>query len=186
MQVSHEPSEATINELGVNADRLAPIPIWLRYTGKAVDAAVILIGGTLAVLIFVNVLLHAMGKDLAWLTELGELLMVWVTFLGGAAAAQRGAHMSINEFLDKLSTENRRWADAAVQLFSLVLLSIVFFYGVRIVQKSWDNVLTTLEWPMAWQYVPMPLGVGLMALFVAWDMWLILRGVPREQRYPNA
>ena len=61
------------------------------------------IGGALATLIFINVVMHAMGKDLAWLTELGELMMVWVTFLGGAAAAHRGAHMSINEFLDKLT-----------------------------------------------------------------------------------
>jgi TRAP-type transport system small permease protein len=158
-------------------------PAWLRYVGKAVDLAVILMGGSLAALIFLNVVLHAFGKDLAWLTELGELMMVWVTFLGGACAAQRGAHMSINEFLDKLSPAKRRWADAGVQLFTLTLLAVVLYFGIRIVQSSWDNVLTTLEWPMAWQYLPMPLGIGLMALFICWDLLLILRGVPREQRY---
>jgi TRAP-type C4-dicarboxylate transport system permease small subunit len=144
------------------------------------------LGGTLAVLIFVNVVMHAAGKDLAWLTEFGELLMVWVTFLGGAAAAQRGAHMSINEFLDKLEPAGRRWADAAVQGFTLLVVLLVFFYGVRIVQSSWGNVLTTLEWPMAWQYMPLPLGMGLMGVFVIWDLLQILRGVPREQRYPAA
>ena len=160
-------------------------PAWLRYVGKAVDWSVILIGGSLAALIFLNVVLHAFGKDLAWLTELGELLMVWVTFLGGACAAQRGAHMSINEFLDKLTPAKRRWADAGVQLFTLALLAVVVYFGLRIVQSSWDNVLTTLEWPMAWQYIPMPLGIGLMALFIGWDLLLIWRGVPREQRYPT-
>ena len=163
---------------------LAPSPAWLRWLGKAVDGSVIGIGGALATLIFINVLMHAMGKDLAWLTELGELLMVWVTFLGGAAAAQRGAHMSINEFLDKLSLEHRRWADAGVQGFTLVVLAVVLYYGVGIVNGSWGNVLTTLEWPMAWQYMPMPLGMGLMMVFVGWDLVLILRGFPREQRYP--
>jgi TRAP-type transport system small permease protein len=164
---------------------LVPVPAWLRYIGHLVDASVILIGASLALLIFTNVVLHAMAKDLAWLTELGELLMVWVTFLGGAAATQRGAHMSINEFLDKLDKRRRLWADAAVQLFTLALLGIVFFYGVSIVQSSWGNVLTTLEWPMAWQYLPMPIGIGLMALFVSWDLWLIVRGVPREERYAS-
>jgi TRAP-type C4-dicarboxylate transport system permease small subunit len=52
------------------------------------------------------------------------------------------------------------------------------------VNGSWGNVLTTLEWPMAWQYMPMPLGMGLMMVFVGWDLVLILRGFPREQRYP--
>jgi TRAP-type C4-dicarboxylate transport system permease small subunit len=163
---------------------MVPLPLLLRYLGRAVDIAVICIGGLLATLIFANVLLHAFGKDLAWLIEFGELLMVWVTFLGGAAAAQRGAHMSINEFLDKLTAPKRRWADAGVQLFTLALLGIVFYYGLRIVSGSWDNTLTTLEWPMAWQYIPMPLGIFFMAVFVIWDLSLIFRGVPREQRYP--
>ncbi len=163
---------------------LAPSPAWLRWLGKGVDWSVISIGAALATLIFINVVMHAMAKDLAWLTELGEMMMVWVTFLGGASAAHRGAHMSINEFLDKLTPARRRWADAAVQCFTLVVLAVVLFYGVRIVQGSWGNVLTTLEWPMAWQYMPMPLGMGLMMVFVAWDLVLILRGYPREQRYP--
>ncbi len=162
---------------------LAPVPAFIRYVGKGVDWAVICIGAALAVLIFTNVVLHALAKDLAWLTELGELLMVWVTFLGGAAAAQRGAHMSINEFLDKLDDAQRRWADAAVQIFTLLLLAVVLYYGIRIVQGSWGNVLTTLEWPMAWQYMPMPLGIGLMGLFIGWDLVQIVRGVPRNQRY---
>ena len=38
------------------------------------------------VLVFINVTMHAFGKDMAATTEMCELLMVWVTFLGGAAA----------------------------------------------------------------------------------------------------
>jgi TRAP-type C4-dicarboxylate transport system permease small subunit len=160
-------------------------PPLIRWIGKLVDWLVIGLGGSLAVLIFINVVMHAAGKDLAWLTELGEMIMVWVTFLGGAAAAQRGAHMSINEFLDKLKPTERKWADAAVQTFTLAIVAVVLYYGVGIVRGSWGNVLTTLEWPMAWQYMPLPLGMGLMGVFVGWDLILILRGVPREQRYPS-
>jgi TRAP-type C4-dicarboxylate transport system permease small subunit len=159
-------------------------PALIRWIGKTVDYTVMCLGGSLALLIFTNVVMHAFGKDLAWLTELGEMIMVWVTFLGGAAAAQRGAHMSINEFLDKLDVTKRKWADAALQTFTLAVVGVVLFFGVKIVQGSWDNVLTTLEWPMAWQYMPLPLGMGLMGVFVGWDLVQILRGVPREQRYP--
>jgi TRAP-type C4-dicarboxylate transport system permease small subunit len=159
-------------------------PPLIQWIGNLVDWAVIGLGGCLAVLIFINVVMHAAGKDLAWLTELGEMMMVWVTFLGGAAAAQRGAHMSINEFLDKLEPTRRKWADAAVQAFTLMVVAVVLYYGMGIVQGSWGNVLTTLEWPMAWQYMPLPLGMGLMGIFVGWDLILILRGVPRDQRYP--
>jgi TRAP-type transport system small permease protein len=64
-------------------------PRALAVFGDAVDWAVIAIGATMIVLVFANVLMHVVQKDLAWVTELAELLMVWVTFLGGARAAAR-------------------------------------------------------------------------------------------------
>ncbi len=162
-----------------------PLPTVLAWLARAVDISVIAIGAVLIGLVFANVVLHAFAKDFAWLTELGEFLMVWVTFLGGVAAAQRGTHMVIGEFLDNLDSKKRRWADAAVQAFCLMVLVVLLFYGLRIMASGWDNVLTTLEWPMAWQYMPLPLGAGLMLIFVGWDFVQILRGVPRELRYAS-
>jgi TRAP-type transport system small permease protein len=159
-----------------------PLPI--RVLGRAVDWAVITIGAGMTALVFFNVSLHAVNKDLAWVTELGELLMVWVTFLGGACAAQRGTHMSITEFIDKLTPARRRWADAAVQALCLAMLLVLVRYGWSLVAGNWGNQLTVLEWPMAIQYMGMAVGCTLMAVFVAWDLWQIVRGVPREQRYP--
>ncbi len=161
------------------------VPTPLRWLGQLVDWTVICIGAVMIALVFSNVVTHAFGKDMAWVTELGELMMVWVTFLGGAAAARRGGHMTITEFLDKLTPAGRRRADAVIQGACLAILGLLLFYGWRIVAGSWGNELTTLEWPMAWQYMPLPLGAGLMLVFVGWDLILILRGVSREQRYPS-
>jgi TRAP-type transport system small permease protein len=163
---------------------VSPGPLPIRALGRAVDWAVISIGAGITVLVFFNVSLHLISKDLAWVTELGELLMVWVTFLGGACAAQRGAHMSITEFIDKLTPARRRWADAAVQALCLAMLAVLVRFGWSLVGSNWGNQLTVLEWPMAIQYMGMAVGCTLMAVFVAWDLWQIVFGVPREQRYP--
>jgi TRAP-type transport system small permease protein len=160
-------------------------PRFIRLLAKAVDYSVIGVGAAMIVLVFVNVLLHVVGKDLAWVTELGEMLMVWVTFLGGAAAAHRGAHMSINEFLDKLSPDRRRLADAAILCLCAGILLLLLVYGWRIMMASWNNTLTTLEWPMAWQYMPLPLSAAVMLCFIGWDLVQTLRGVPRDLRYPE-
>jgi len=160
----------------------APLPI--RLLGRVVDWAVIAIGAGMTALVFVNVSLHVVHKDLAWVTELGELLMVWVTFLGGACAAQRGAHMMITEFIDKLGPARRRWADVAVQTLCLAMLLVLVRFGWSLVGVNWGNQLTVLEWPMAIQYMGMAVGCTLMAVFVAFDVWQTLRGVPRERRYP--
>lgn len=162
---------------------VAPAPLPVRLVGRMVDWTVIAIGAVMATMVFVNVCLHLLHKDLAWVTEFGELLMVWVTFLGGACAAQRGAHMTITEFIDKLGPARRRWADLAVQSACLGVLLVLVRYGWSLVDANWGNQLTVLEWPMAVQYMGMAVGCSLMALFVAWDLWQIARGVPREIRY---
>jgi TRAP-type C4-dicarboxylate transport system permease small subunit len=158
----------------------------MRLLGRAVDWTVIAIGGAMAMLVFFNVSLHVINQDLAWVTELGELLLVWVTFLGGACAAQRGAHMTITEFIDKLKPAPRRWADATVQALCLAMLLVLTRFGWSLVAGNWGNQLTVLEWPMAIQYMGMAVGCTLMAVFVSFDLWQILRGVPREKRYPDS
>ena len=165
---------------------VAPAPLPIRLLGRAADWAVIVIGATMATLVFLNVSLHLIDRDLAWVTELGELLMVWVTFLGGACAAQRGAHMTITEFIDKLTPARRRWADAAVQALCVAMLLILTRYGWSLVAANWGNELTVLAWPMAVQYMGMAVGCTLMTVFVGFDLWQTLRGVPRELRYPAA
>ena len=162
---------------------VAPAPLPIRLLGRAVDWVVIIIGAVMATMVFINVCLHLVHLDMAWVTEFGELLMVWVTFLGGACAAQRGAHMTITEFIDKVPAPRRRWADLAVQSACLVMLGVLVRFGWSLVGSNWDNQLTVLQWPMAIQYMGMAVGCTLMALFVAWDVWQILRGVPRGVRY---
>ena len=159
----------------------APLPI--RVLGVAVDWAVIALGAAMVVLVFTNVVSHVFGADVAWTTELAEFMMVWVTFLGGAAATRRGAHMRITEFLDKLDGMPRRWADAAIQLVALAVLGLLIWFGGGIVAASRNNILTVLDWSMAWQYLSLPLGSALTSVFVAWDLMQIVRGRPAAERY---
>jgi TRAP-type C4-dicarboxylate transport system permease small subunit len=159
----------------------APLPI--RLLGAAVDWAVVALGAAMVALVFVNVVFHVFGGDVAWTTELAEFMMVWVTFLGGAAATRRGAHMRITEFLDKLAGVSRRWADAAIQTLALFVLGLLVWFGLSIVTASRGNILTVLDWPMAWQYLSLPVGSAATFVFVAWDLVQIVRGRPAAERY---
>lgn len=156
----------------------------LRILAAVVDGSVILIGGTLIFIVLANVVLHLFALDLAWVTELGEFLMVWVTFLGGVAASQRNAHMAITEVLDKLKPDSRRVAEIAVQTLCLFVLALLLVFGWRIVASSWGSELTTLGWPMAWQYMPLPLAALLMLIFHMRDLVALVRREPRTS--PNA
>jgi TRAP-type transport system small permease protein len=162
-----------------------PAPAPIRALGALVDWSVVTIAALMITLVFLNVLSHAIGRDMAATTELCELLMVWVTFLGGASAARRGAHMTINEFLDKLGGANRRWADVAIGLLCLGILGLLLYYGIIITQTGMLNELTVLHISMAWQYAALPVGALAMMVFVGWDVIQTLNGVSREQRFPS-
>jgi len=160
-----------------------PAPKLIRWAGNAVDWTMVVFGSVMIIMVFFNVIMHVIGKDVALTTEFCEFMMVWVSFLGGASAARRGLHMTITEFLDKLSTPMRRLADGIIQAFCLVVLGLLIKFGMGIVMANWGNELTVLEWPMALQYLSLPVGSAAMLIFVAFDLVQIVRGKPREERY---
>jgi len=160
-----------------------PGPAPLRLLGDAVDWSIVAIGALMIVLVFINVVMHAFGKDMAATTEMCELLMVWVTFLGGAAAARRGVHMAITELIDKLGTGARRLMDLGISAVSAAVLASLVWYGWGITVAGWTNRLTVLDIPMSFQYLALPVASFITLLFVLWDALQILRGRSHAERY---
>jgi TRAP-type C4-dicarboxylate transport system permease small subunit len=155
----------------------------MRLFGALVDASTIAMGASIVALVFSNVVLHLVGLDIAWTTELSEVLMVWVTFIGGAAAARRGEHVAIAELVDLLGGRGRQWADAAAQVVSAIVLLLLIGYGMSIVVSSWSNHLTVLDWPMSIEYLALPVGSAATLVFVLFDLIQIARGRSRAERF---
>jgi len=160
----------------------APAP--LRWLGIVVDTAIVLLGAALVLVVFCNVVMHAFALDIAWTTEFGEFVTVWTTFLGVAAAVRRNAHMAVTELIDLVPERGPRLvADALVQLVVGAILVLLVWKGGVAANASWGSVLTVLDWPMAVQYLSLPVGSAIALVFVGWDLVQITRRVPRQQRY---
>jgi len=160
----------------------APPP--LRWLGSMVDVLITLLGAALVLVVFGNVVMHAFGKDIAWTIEFGELVMVWTTFLGVTAAVQRNAHMAVTELIDLVPEPGpRRLADGLLQLVVASLLLLLVWKGGIAADAGWGSELTVIGWPLAVQYMSLPVSSAIALLFVAWDLVQIVRGVPRQQRY---
>lgn len=155
----------------------------IHLLARLIDWALVLAAAIMIVLVFFNVCAHAAGHDLSETTEACELLMVWVSFLGGASIIRRSGHMAITEFIDKLDDKKRLAADFVVQIFAFVVLGILFWNGLIIVGNNWGNILTVLQIPMSYQYMPLAIGSGAGMIFVAYDLLQILNGKSRDERY---
>ncbi len=163
------------------------VPAPLRWLGTAVDTVIVVLGGALVLVVFSNVVLHAFDQDIAWTTEFGELVMVWTTFLGVAAAVHRNAHMAVSELIDLLPEPRPRLlADGLIQLTVAGVLLLLVWKGGVAAQAGWGSVLTVMQWPIAVQYLSLPVCSAIALVFVAWDLLQIARGVPRQQRYAPA
>jgi TRAP-type transport system small permease protein len=160
-----------------------PGPAPIRWLTGLVDLAILFVGTCMVGLVSANVLIHVVKFDIAFTTELCEFMMTWVTFLGGAAAARRGIHMTITEFVDKLPAKGRFWADGAIQVFCSAVLLVCVLYGSRIAKLTWGNEMTVLHWPLGVQYMALPVGSAFALVFILSDLYQIIRGVPREIRY---
>lgn len=159
-----------------------PEPAPLRWLGDMVDLALTLLGAMLLVVMFANVAARvALNSDLAWNTEFGEFVLLWATFLGGASATRRGAHMRITEFTDKMPPALQKAVELATRLGVVALLTLLISYGWSITESAMGQELTVLHVPMGLQYLAMPVGSALALVFVLYEMALVLRGTPLPQ-----
>jgi len=153
------------------------MPRALRLLGLAIDAVLVLLCAVMGLLVFFNVLSRFIfNLDVAWSGELVTFCLVWGSFLGGAAAVQRGAHMRVGELIEALPLRLRRILEALVLVATLALLGFVAWYGLAICQRTWGQETTVLYWPQGLLYAGMPLGAVLAMPFILHDLLVLARG----------
>jgi TRAP-type C4-dicarboxylate transport system permease small subunit len=162
-----------------------PEPALLRWLGEIVDWSIVVLGSVLVAIVFANVVMHQLHYDIAWTTEFGEFVMVWTTFLGAAAAARRRGHMAITELSALARGAPGRALQLAIESTVAVVLVLLSWYGAVIVRSSWGNILTVLDWPMAWQYMALPVGSAIALVYVLRDLLVLARGGELEQAPEN-
>jgi TRAP-type transport system small permease protein len=154
-----------------------PEPAPLRVLGDLVDIVLVGLATALVVIMFTNVLARAfLNIDIAWNTEFGEFCLVWATFIGAAAAARRGSHMRIAELVEAANPTLRRLLEITTRIGVLFLLGLLVWRGMLIVNRTMDQEMSVLYWPVGLQYLAMPVGSLLSAIYVAYDLSLLVRG----------
>lgn len=151
-------------------------PKLLRWLGLAIDWSVSAAGALVIALVFYNVLSRYILKtDVSWSSELCTLLLIWITFVGGAMAVRRNAHLGVTEFIMGLKPRARGRVDAAVLALTALALALLVYFGITLTMMSWDNIAIAIRISNGWWYLAMPVGCALMLVFVLHQLWLVLR-----------
>lgn len=153
-------------------------PTLLRYLSSAIDGFLILGGISVLVLIFTNAVLRgAAGFDLAWSLEVTAFLLLWLTFLGCAAATARGAHMRVTEVVNHVfSSRNIFFLKFIIDCIIVIVLASLIYFGSSISSHTWAQKTTVLYWPVGLLYLSLPVGMLVTLIFHSYNMKLEFSG----------
>ena len=133
---------------------------------------VILMMGTMALLVFANVVCrYVFNFSIIWVEELTQYQMIWITYLGAGLALREGRHVAVEVFQDMLPPRLRRHVRHFVGIAMLAFLVTLAVLGVRIAQFTWNQETPVLNIPTGIPYLGVPIGAVVMALHLV----LVLR-----------
>ena len=76
---------------------------------KAVYYTLVVMMIVMTLTVIVQVFLrYVFSFSLSWSEEVARYLMIWVAFLGGSLALQKGLHIGVELFLVRVSSRTRR------------------------------------------------------------------------------
>lgn len=139
----------------------------LRILSGCLDVVLCVLGLGICTLTFANAALRGFaGFDLAWSLEVVGLMLLWVTFVGAAAAMARGAHMRVTEIVAALVPPAlQRPLAVLIDLAVAALLVALSVYGADIAVSTWAQKSTVLYYPIGLGYLSMPVGMALCLVF---------------------
>jgi C4-dicarboxylate transporter, DctQ subunit len=114
----------------------------------------------------------ALAPQLAWIEEATLIALAWVAFLGLGLALERGRHIAMSAFLERIRGPAKPWIVGAINLVGLLFSLYIAKIGMDIsvfVYKS-GQVSPTLNVSMIWLYGVIPAGFALLALRYALEL----------------
>ncbi len=118
------------------------------------------------------------GAQVKWTEELATILLIWVSFLGIAAAFEAKAHLGIDFLVERLSGCAQRRLELLSHLISIVFVCIAFLLGGGILVRQAlvnVNILPALQVSDVVMYLPLPLSGLFILVYEAANFLEVLR-----------
>ncbi len=128
--------------------------------------------GVITLQIVSRVLFTAVG----WTEEVARFLLVWITFLAGTLAFQRGRHIAVTFAVDALPGRLRQIARIAALLIVLAFMVTLIVIGYRYMQVQSFQKSASMRLSMTYVYAVMPICAAIMAWYALVDIIELLLG----------
>jgi TRAP-type C4-dicarboxylate transport system permease small subunit len=118
------------------------------------------------------------AQPAAWAGEVAAVAFAWCVFVGAAAVAKRGGHVSIDMLTAALPKRLRAWLDLAARLLGIGFCAVSAVLAFQFSLANLDNPSAVLRMPLTVLYLAPAVGFALIA-------WRMVERLARERPWAN-
>lgn len=137
----------------------------------------VMIGALLLVVVFQVVWRGILDKPTPWTEEMCNILITYVTFIGGIAVLHRGEHLAIDLVSEHVSP---KWKNAFQVLYIVIYLFVsgyLAYYGTQLCLNPMIYLQKTqaMQIPRVTFYGIMPICMGIQFIYCWFDLFFTVR-----------
>lgn len=139
---------------------------------KIIKAAMVFVLSVITVMVSVEVILrYFFGATLYVTEEFTRYSMVWMVFLGSSLAVREDAHTKVELLIDVFKPKTRAYFYLVANLGAMFFLVFLTYTGSIALSYQFEQIIPTLDIPMFWFYLALPVGSVLMFLNFLPKIW---------------
>jgi TRAP-type C4-dicarboxylate transport system permease small subunit len=116
---------------------------------------------------------YVMNDPLQWPEPASVIMMVFFSFVGGAAVYRANAQIAVEALIKAVDARIRTAMTWGVHACMLLVAAFMVGYGVHLCQITWGNTIAEFPWlSVGVVYMPIPIGGLLTLLFIIEKVWL--------------
>ena len=116
---------------------------------------------------------YVMNDPLQWPEPASVIMMVFFSFVGGAAVYRANAQIAVEALIKAVGPRKRAAMTWGVHACMLVIAAFMVGYGTHLCQITSGNTVAEFPWlSVGIVYMPIPIGGMLTLLFIIEKVWL--------------
>jgi len=128
-----------------------------------------------ALLVFLTLLLSlqvfarfVLGTGVSWSEELSRYFYVWSIYFGCILATKEDKHIRVTAQLDLLPERIKNWVISIGDIVWILFSGVVTYFGFQMAASMFEFPFysQTMGFNLVWVYAIVPLGHGLMTIYV--------------------
>lgn len=133
---------------------------------RGLEGLCALLVAAMVVLLFIQVVGRYVFDDPPdWTEELARMVFIYLTFVGGALAIVRNAHLRIESFHSRLSPRSKMALDIVLVMVGVIFLAATLYHSIGLLGRLSHQPMSSVPISKAFMFAAVPVGCALMLIY---------------------